>query len=76
MTTALIVLTIVAAATYIIGAVIWAGYWLLEWSDSYLGADRSEAARNVLMTPLWPLPILQIALEAFAELRDDAKENR
>lgn len=58
---------------YVIGFVVWTTGWTVAWF--YDDKENPEAARNVLMAPIWPLPATRTLARLYVELRHDAKED-
>jgi lysylphosphatidylglycerol synthetase-like protein (DUF2156 family) len=76
------VLIWVLLGLYLVGGIMWAFYWVLEW-DSYRNPwfwhrewseEKTHAARQVVRTPLWFIPFAALIASVVAEFRADAKK--
>ena len=71
-------LIVLFVALYVLIAIIWLAVTALHWSVDreypmlHDKEDIAAKAQLVLMTPIWPLPMLDMIRRALKNLSDDA----
>lgn len=69
-------LLVILGTIYLVGALLWAVNYAMDWSDSkggngYQNPERARvAARNFLSTPIWPLIVLNNTVSMIKEMRE------